>query len=152
MRRVGHESSSNRSGEERSSPFGFPVVVLVEGALIVHLDAGQLGLLPEKAAKRGDVPRMQIFVESGRVWCPRTIRSVSPTGERLFGRSLAYVTYEFEDVRAFELDELRAAARAAVENDPDDIWNQVMDHEDVLRAIDAAPTFRDLVEVLKAAR
>jgi hypothetical protein len=152
MMAVGHGPSSNVSGDARSCPFAFPVVVLLDGNLLVHLDEASLGLLPEKAAMRGNVPNIQIFAESGRVWRPVSLRSIFPTGKRLFGQSLVCASYDFEEVRAFALDELRAAARAAVENDPDDLWCQVMDHEELLRTLDAAPTFRRLVEALKVAQ
>ena len=45
---------------------------------------------------------------------------------------------------SFDLGELRAAARASVENDPDDLWNQFASHDQMLRAIDAAPTHRGI--------
>jgi hypothetical protein len=70
----------------------------------------------------------------------------------MFGRAIVHAAFEYEQVRSFELDELRATAHAAVEHDPDDLWNQLMSHDDVLAAIDAASTFGDLVRALSAAR
>lgn len=62
----------------------------------------------------------------------------------MFGRAIVHAAFEYERVRSFELVELRAAAHAAVEHHPDDLWNQVMSHDDVLQAIDTASTFTTL--------
>jgi hypothetical protein len=134
-----------------TAPFPFPVVAVSRGDVQVHRTAESLGLLPEHAAKRVEVPPMEVFVETGHVWRPHRISAIARTGKRLFGREMVHATFEFEGVRTFVLDELRAAARRAVESDPDDLWNQVMDHEEVLRAIDASTTFERLVAALEEA-
>jgi hypothetical protein len=135
-----------------TAPFPFPVVAVSRGDVQVHRTAASLGLLPEHVAKRGEVPPMEVFVETGQVWRPCRISALVRTGERLFGREMVHASFEFEQVRTFMLEELRAAARRAVESDPDDLWSQVMDHEDVLRALDASGNFMGLVGALEAAR
>jgi hypothetical protein len=135
-----------------TAPFPFPVVAVWGGDVQLHRTEESLGLLPEHVAKRGDVPPLEVFVETGQVWRPSRLCATARTGERLLGRELVRATFEFEQVRMFVLSELRAAARRAVETDPDDLWNQAMDHEEVLRVLDASATFKDLIAALEAAR
>ncbi len=130
-------------------PFTFPVVTVdAENMVQAHRTPELFGQLPEDSALAGQAPTISIFTDAGRVWRPVRLVAMARTGARLFGRNIVQGTFEFEDAGSFELDELRATARAAVENDPDDLWNQVLDHEELLRAIDAAPSFLHLADAL----
>jgi hypothetical protein len=82
-----------------TAPFPFPVVAVSRGDVQVHRTAESLGLLPERVAKRGEVPPMEVFVETGHVWRPHRISAIAPTGKRLFGREMVHATFEFERVR-----------------------------------------------------
>jgi hypothetical protein len=135
-----------------TAAFPFPVVTVSRDDVHVHRTEASLGLLPEQVAMRGNVPSIEVFVETGQVWRPCRICAITPTSKRLFGRAIVHATFEFEQVRTFALEELRTAARRVIESDPDDLWNQAMDHDEVLRALDASAGFMGLVAALEAAK
>jgi hypothetical protein len=135
-----------------TAPFPFPVVEVSRDDVQVHRTEASLGLLPEDVATRGNVPSIEVFVETGQVWRPCRMSAIVATSKRLFGRAFVHATFEFEQVRTFTLEELRAAARRVIESDPDDLWNQTMDHDEVLRALDASAGFMGLVAALEAAK
>jgi hypothetical protein len=43
---------------------------------------------------------------------------------------------------------MRRALCAAIENDPDDVWNQVTTHDDLLRQAADAASFAELFDVI----
>jgi hypothetical protein len=133
-------------------PFSFPLVTVDDESMVkVHRTPDVFMHLPEDVALAGQAPKISIVTDAGRMWRPARILAMARTGRQLFGRNVVQATFEFEEVGSFGLDDLRATARAAVQNDPDDLWNQVLDHEEILRAIDAATSFPQLLEALDPA-
>jgi hypothetical protein len=139
------------SADDLSCPFAFPVIGREGGQVHVFHAAKGLGISTEKSASRGRVPDLEIFTAEGEVWRALRLRSFARTGNTIFNHVCVTAAYEYARVRRYEFEELRAAARSAVENDPDDLWDQAMTHQEILDAIDTAACFQDLVRALDAA-
>ena len=130
-------------------PFTLPVISIADdGTLAAYRSPEGLVTISRATAERGEAPQARIVEASLRTWRPARLVAVCDTGKRLFGRSVLFAQFEFREEPKLDMAALRAAVVDAIENDPDDLWNQVHPH-DVLKAnARRAASFDDLVHVV----
>lgn len=106
------------------------------------------GMIPAKAVSAGRIGEMKIASVDGSVWHPTGLIAVCRTGKRILGQDWYWAEFTYEEAGRWELPELRRDASTAVELDPDDLWDQVEDHDTVVQAICSATTFEELVRAI----
>lgn len=134
-----------------SYPFRFPVVTIDDdGSVAAYRTPAGLISIPERLAAAGRCPALRIVDVDFHTWRPVELIAVADSRFELFGERLLFVEFRYESQPASDLETVRRALRAAIDNDPDDIWNQVTTHEDLLRQVADAASFAELVDVILA--
>lgn len=134
-----------------SSPFRFRVVTIDDdGSVAAYRTPASLISIPERFAAADRCPALRIVDGDFHTWRPVELIAVADSRFELFGQRLLFVEFRYEAQPASDLETVRRALRAAIDNDPDDIWNQATTHEDLLRQVADAASFAELVDVILA--
>jgi len=128
-------------------PFLFPIVEEDVDSLTALL-VPRFGLCPKKNLATAAFPNRRVHSVDGSVWRISGSEMVA-LGPRLFDQETAYVRYAYTKLaEETDLGRLRALAQRLTEEDPDDIWNQVVSHERLIDLVRQCKSLGELARVV----